>query len=145
MAAKEGLLSKIHINENREELFVGIPIDLSISGFDSKINPIKIDSEEIQWSVLDNKGTFGGDVFTATAKGEIIIIAEYKGYKDAIMRQTMENGVAGVEYYVMNWGELDNLVNPSLAPVWLGEKTAKQALEEIEEKANALVIGRYGF
>ena len=71
--------------------------------------------------------------------------AHPEGYKDAIMRQTMENGVAGVEYYVMNWGELDNLVNPSLAPVWLGEKTAKQALEEIEEKANALVIGRYGF
>jgi multiple sugar transport system substrate-binding protein len=70
--------------------------------------------------------------------------AHPEGYRDAIMRQTMENGVPGVEYYVMNWGELNNLVNPALAPVWLGKKTARQALEEIEEKANTLVIGRYG-
>ena len=71
--------------------------------------------------------------------------AHPEGYKDAIMRQTLENGVAGVEYYVMNWGELDSLVNPALASVWLGKKTAKEALEEVEEKANALVTGRYGF
>jgi len=64
-------------------------------------------------------------------------------YKDAIMRQALENGIPGPEYYVVNFGELGNVVNPALERVWLGNVSAEEALANIREDAQGLVEGRY--
>jgi multiple sugar transport system substrate-binding protein len=57
--------------------------------------------------------------------------------------QTLENGVPGLGYYVKNFGKIDTIVSPALDQVWRGEKTAEEALNEIADKAQAEVQGRY--
>lgn len=64
-------------------------------------------------------------------------------YKDAVMRQTLENGISGPYYYVKGFGEIDAIIAPALEQVWLGTKTAAQALQEIEPKAQLKLKGRY--
>lgn len=56
------------------------------------------------------------------------------GFKDAMMRQLIENGVPGVGYYVKNQAAVYPAVTEGLVPVWLGVKTAGEALAEIEER-----------
>lgn len=65
------------------------------------------------------------------------------GYKDAVMKQAMTNGVPGPGYYVKNFGKINAVIGPALDQVWLGKKTAEQALKEVEVKAQAEVKGRY--
>lgn len=69
--------------------------------------------------------------------------AHPEGYKNAIMVQAMENGVPAPTYYTKNFGKIDAVVGPALEQVWLGKKTAEQALKEIEAKAQAEIKGRY--
>ena len=69
--------------------------------------------------------------------------AHPEGYIDAVLKQTLENGVPGLGYYVKNFGKIDVIVSPALDQVWRGEKTAEEALNEIADKAQAEVKGRY--
>ena len=64
-------------------------------------------------------------------------------YKDAVMRQTLENGMSGPYYYVKGFGEIDAIIAPALEQVWLGTKTAAQAIQDIEPKAQQKLRGRY--
>lgn len=64
-------------------------------------------------------------------------------YYDALLRQTIENGIPGPTYYVKNWPKIDAIVAPALDQVWRGEKSAADALNEIAEAAQAEVQGRY--
>jgi multiple sugar transport system substrate-binding protein len=64
-------------------------------------------------------------------------------YKEAIMKQALENGVQGLGYYVKNFAKLDSVVSPALDQVWLGTKTAKQVVFEIADQVNSMIEGRY--
>ncbi len=69
--------------------------------------------------------------------------AHPEGYKDAIMKQAMTNGVPGPGYYVKDLGKINAIISPALDQVWLGKKTVEEALKEVEAKAQAEVKGRY--
>jgi len=56
------------------------------------------------------------------------------GFRDAMMRQLIENGVPGVGYYVKNQAAVFPSVTEGLMPVWLGVKTSDEALAELEER-----------
>lgn len=66
-----------------------------------------------------------------------------EGYKDAVMNQTLNDSVPDIGYYVKNSGNILNIITPALDQVWLGKKTAAQALKEIEPKAQAAYKGVY--
>lgn len=65
------------------------------------------------------------------------------GFKDAMMNQLMKNGIPQPEYYLKNTAKLIPIVTSSWDQVWLGKKTAVDALKEMEPKAQAEFKGRY--
>lgn len=65
------------------------------------------------------------------------------GFQDAVMKSTYEHEVPAPENNVKNFVEIDAAVGPALDQVWLGKKTAEQALKEIESKVKPLVQGTY--
>jgi multiple sugar transport system substrate-binding protein len=69
--------------------------------------------------------------------------AHPNGYKDAIMKQAMANGIPGPANYVKNFAKIDAIVNPALDKVWMGERKAADALKEIEPKVIPEIKGRY--
>jgi len=69
--------------------------------------------------------------------------AHPKEYKTAIMNQVLENGVPGIAYYVKGLNDMDAIVSPALDQVWLGEKTAEEALNEVASKAESKLQGTY--
>ncbi len=65
------------------------------------------------------------------------------GFQDAVMRSTYENAVPAARNNVKNFAEINALVSAALDQVWLGGKTAEQAMTEIEERVKPLVAGTY--
>lgn len=65
------------------------------------------------------------------------------GFKDAMMNQLMENGVPQPQYYLKNVAKLYPIVTTSWDQVWLGKKTAVEALSDMEPKAKKEFKGRY--
>ena len=65
------------------------------------------------------------------------------GFKDAMMNQLMQNGVPQVGYYLKNNSKLVPIATMAWDQVWLGKKTAAEALNEMEPKAKAEFKGRY--
>lgn len=66
-----------------------------------------------------------------------------EGYKDAVMRQTLENGVNSYDYYVKNIEKINAILNPALDQIWLGKKNVKEAFGSIMPKINAEFRGTY--
>lgn len=66
-----------------------------------------------------------------------------EGYKDAVMKQTLENGISSPSYNVKGFAEIDAVISPALEQVWLGKKTAEVALKEVETKAQEKLKGIY--
>ncbi|RIX59633.1 sugar ABC transporter substrate-binding protein [Paenibacillus nanensis] len=60
------------------------------------------------------------------------------GFKDAMMRQLLENGIPSVGYYLHNQKEIYPEVTAGLLPVLQGEKSAQEALDDIAEQ-----VGKY--
>lgn len=56
------------------------------------------------------------------------------GFKDAMMNQLMDNGVRGTGYYLKNQAEIIPIVTTELYPVWLGERSAEEALDVIARR-----------
>ncbi|WP_018752003.1 ABC transporter substrate-binding protein [Paenibacillus sanguinis] len=65
------------------------------------------------------------------------------GFQDAVMRSTYEHAEPSPENNVKNFVEIDAAVSAALDQVWLGEKTAEQAMKEVETKVKSLVQGTY--
>ena len=65
------------------------------------------------------------------------------GFKDAMMNQLLQNGIPQPLYYMKNSARIVPMVVAGLDPVWLGKKTAAEALKEIEEKVRPEIKGRY--
>ncbi|RUS48527.1 sugar ABC transporter substrate-binding protein [Cohnella sp. AR92] len=62
------------------------------------------------------------------------------GFKDAMMRQLLENGMPGVGYYLRNQADIYPAVTEGLLPVWQGEKTAQDALDDIAKQVSGLFV-----
>ncbi|PZD97222.1 sugar ABC transporter substrate-binding protein [Paenibacillus sambharensis] len=60
------------------------------------------------------------------------------GFRDAMMKQLLENGRPSVGYYLQNQLEIFPEVTEGLLPVWQGEKKASDALQEIAKKVSVL-------
>ncbi|OMF30764.1 ABC transporter substrate-binding protein [Paenibacillus sp. FSL H8-0548] len=65
------------------------------------------------------------------------------GFQDAVMRSTFEHAEPAPENNVKNFVEIDAAVAASLDQVWLGTKSAEEALKEAEERIKPLVQGTY--
>ncbi|MCX7709990.1 MAG: sugar ABC transporter substrate-binding protein [Clostridia bacterium] len=65
------------------------------------------------------------------------------GFKDAMMNQLLRNGVPQPLYYMKNSSKIVPVVVSELDPVWMGKKTAAEALRVIEEKVRPEFKGRY--
>ncbi len=60
------------------------------------------------------------------------------GFKDAMMKQLLENGMPSIGYYLQNQKEIYPEVTAGLIPVWQGEMTAQEALDGIAQKVSDL-------
>ena len=69
--------------------------------------------------------------------------ARPSGFQNAVMRATYEHAVPAARNNVKNFAEIDALVSSALDQVWLGDKTAEQAMKEIEDRVKPLVAGTY--
>lgn len=56
------------------------------------------------------------------------------GFKDAMMAQLIDHGIRGVGYYLEDQSEIFPIVTSGLYPLWLGEKSAQEVLDEIALK-----------
>lgn len=65
------------------------------------------------------------------------------GYEDAVMRQTLDNGVNAFEYYVRNLDKIAAIINPALDQVWLGKKSVDEAFRSVSARVNAEYRGTY--
>ncbi|MFC4101617.1 ABC transporter substrate-binding protein [Paenibacillus xanthanilyticus] len=66
-----------------------------------------------------------------------------EGYEDAVMRQTLENGVNSYDYYLKNIESINAILLPALDLVFLGKKSVKQAFTDVAEEIDAAFIGTY--
>ncbi|KHL97427.1 ABC transporter substrate-binding protein [Paenibacillus sp. IHB B 3415] len=65
------------------------------------------------------------------------------GFQDAVMRSTYEHAESSAENNVRNFVEIDAAVTAGLDQVWLGTKTAAEAMNEVEAKIKPLIKGTY--
>lgn len=70
--------------------------------------------------------------------------AHPEGYVDAVVKQTLNNAIPGPLYSIKNFANIDAIVTPALDQVWMGEKTAQVAMDEIADAVNAELRGKYG-
>lgn len=69
--------------------------------------------------------------------------AHPSGFKDAMMHNLLQNGVPGPSYYIKNFAKINALTYSVMDEVWLGKKTAEQAMKEVEAKVRPEIQGRY--
>lgn len=69
--------------------------------------------------------------------------ARPQGFQDAVMRSTYENQVRPTEVNVVNFSQIDTLVASALDQVWIGDKTAAEALAEVKANVDPLIEGTY--
>jgi multiple sugar transport system substrate-binding protein len=65
------------------------------------------------------------------------------GYVDAVMRQTLENGVNSYDYYLKNIESINAILHPALDQVWLGKMSVKEAFESVSARIDAEYRGTY--
>lgn len=80
--APQGTLKSMTLGSIPKEVIKGSSINLKVaSAYDQYLNPLELDSANVKWSVEGNIGTINGTTFTANAKGQGKIIAQYDGIK----------------------------------------------------------------
>lgn len=65
-------------------------------------------------------------------------------YVDAMVKPAMNKAVVSPAFNVKNYGEIRAIVDPALDKVWLGQQSAKDAMNSIADKVKPLVKGYYG-
>lgn len=65
------------------------------------------------------------------------------GFKEAMVDQLLKNGEPSATFYLKNQAKLIPIVTAAWDEVWLGNKTAAEALSDVEEQAAAEYQGRY--
>jgi multiple sugar transport system substrate-binding protein len=66
--------------------------------------------------------------------------ARPKGFQEAIVNATYNNRYTNPTLMIKNYTELQNLFTEKSAAVWTGEKTAKQAMEELNKAVEGLNV-----
>lgn len=80
--APQGTLKSMTLSSIPSEVAKDASINLKVaSAYDQYLNPVELDSSKVKWSVEGNIGTINGSTFTATAKGQGKIIAQYDGLR----------------------------------------------------------------
>ncbi|ASA22430.1 ABC transporter substrate-binding protein [Paenibacillus donghaensis] len=69
--------------------------------------------------------------------------AHPSGFKDAMMNNLLNNGVPNGSYYIKNFSKVNAITFSGMDEVWLGRKTALEAMKEIEAKVQPEIKGRY--
>jgi len=69
--------------------------------------------------------------------------AHPEGFKDAMLDMVMNHSKPAIIYYVKNQAKVDAMVNAALDPVWMGTKTAEEAMKELAPKIAPEIQGRY--
>jgi multiple sugar transport system substrate-binding protein len=64
-------------------------------------------------------------------------------FRTAVLETALNNGYPSPATNTKNYGKISSIVNAALDQVWLGEKTAVQAMKEIEPQVNSLIDGFY--
>ncbi|MCJ8007438.1 ABC transporter substrate-binding protein [Lederbergia wuyishanensis] len=64
-------------------------------------------------------------------------------FKEAVVDYTMNNIEPGPSYSLKNFVEIDPAIGAGLDPIWLGKKSAKDALDELEKSVQPLLQGLY--
>ena len=63
---------------------------------------------------------------------------------EAVVDSTLDyNLVRQPDMNIKNWSEINTMVSSALDAVWLGEKTAEEALNEIKPSVDTLIEGTY--
>jgi len=78
-----------------------------------------------------------------TAKWASVKPGHPDGYEDAVMRQTLENGVNSFDYYLRNNEKINAILNPALDQVWLGRQTVREAFRAAAADIQAEFRGLY--
>ncbi len=65
-----------------------------------------------------------------------------EGYEGVFIDGTLNYSRPVPQQYIKNFNNIKNVVDPALDQVWLGKKTAEQAMKEIEAQAQSLIQGR---
>lgn len=66
-----------------------------------------------------------------------------EGFQSAVMRTPLLKNTSDPETTIKNFDQIEALVSPALEPVWLGKKTAEEAMKEVEPKVEKLIDGFY--
>lgn len=66
-----------------------------------------------------------------------------EGFQQACMTTPLACNTYDPETQIINFDQIEALVSPALQSVWLGDKTAEQAVREIEPKVLPLIEGFY--
>lgn len=69
--------------------------------------------------------------------------AHPEGFKESMVDMVLEHSKPAMVYTIKNQSKIDALVNAALDPVWMGEKTAEEAMKELEKKIQSEIMGRY--
>jgi multiple sugar transport system substrate-binding protein len=64
------------------------------------------------------------------------------GYKNAVIGTILDHSHMPPTSYVINFNKIMDIVNPALDKVWLGQQSAKDAMDGIAKKAQEQVQGR---
>lgn len=67
------------------------------------------------------------------------------GFKDAMLDMVMNHSKPSIVYYLKNFAKIDAMVASSLDPVWMGKKSAEEAMKELEPKIQPEIQGRYEY
>ncbi|MNK94525.1 maltose ABC transporter periplasmic protein [compost metagenome] len=69
--------------------------------------------------------------------------AHPEGFKDAFMNNLLNNNVPSAVYYAKNFGKISSVTFSALDPVWLGKKTAEEAMKELAPIIQPEIQGKY--
>lgn len=69
--------------------------------------------------------------------------AHPEGYKEAVMTALYENFTKHPSAYVKNFSKIDSIVLPALEKVFMGEQSAKEAMEAIAPDVKQYIDGKY--
>lgn len=73
---EKGPVDSLLVSAYEDYVFVNTPRAFTATGVDKYMNPVEINSKDIEWSVSGVEGTFEGNVFTPTTAGEAVITAK---------------------------------------------------------------------
>lgn len=71
-----GPVDSLLVSAYEDYAFVNTSRAFTVKGVDKYLNPVSIDSKDIEWSVSGVKGTFADNVFTPTTAGQAVITAK---------------------------------------------------------------------